>query len=229
MDAHRGSLSSARGKERVLDFGAVVGLFSKGSGSVDPTTWTYFYPGYPYVDWIACDHYNKTDSPAFTTEADIVSFYAQTVTRGKPLMISETAASNDPAQNPDPQTAWLATIRTPLPSKFPAVRALVSGHPEFRLLERAHPTVARGTDPPVPVWRRSKRWRTIPISVDWWPAASQSRILRGRARIGTRPYSRNNVRNRLVCTRLTGISVCRLSSIFNWKLELNHGTTSRIR
>ena len=38
-----------------------------------------------------------------------------------------------------------------------------------------------------------------------------------------------SARRRLVCTRLTGISVCFLSSIRNWKLDLNHGITSLIR
>jgi hypothetical protein len=33
-------------------------------------------------------------------------------------------------------------------------------------------------------------------------------------------------RMRLICERLTGISVCFLSFIFSMKVELNHGTTS---
>ena len=42
-------------------------------------------------------------------------------------------------------------------------------------------------------------------------------------------YNFNKARSRFVWIRLTGISVCFLSSIFNWKLDLNQGTTSRIR
>ena len=53
-------------------------LFSNSDGSVDATTWTYFYPGDSYVDWIACDHYNKSDTPAsFATDPNIADFYAQ--------------------------------------------------------------------------------------------------------------------------------------------------------
>jgi len=101
-------------------------LFSNKDGSADPLTWTYFYPGDSYVDWIACDRYNKSDTPAsFATDADIANFYSQTSPRGKPLMVSETAANNDPAQSPDAQTLWLTTIRTALPAKYPAIRALV--------------------------------------------------------------------------------------------------------
>ena len=42
-------------------------------------------------------------------------------------------------------------------------------------------------------------------------------------------YSFSSARSRLVCTRLTGISVCFLSSMRNWKLDLNQGITSLIR
>ena len=42
-------------------------------------------------------------------------------------------------------------------------------------------------------------------------------------------YSFSIDRRRLVWIRLTGISVCFLSSIRDWKLDLNHGITSLIR
>lgn len=42
-------------------------------------------------------------------------------------------------------------------------------------------------------------------------------------------YSFSSDRRRLVWTRLTGISVCFLSSIFSWNDDLNHGITSRMR
>src|SRR5579883_1470094 len=41
-------------------------------------------------------------------------------------------------------------------------------------------------------------------------------------------HSLRRARSRFVCTRLTGISVCFLSSIRSWKLDLNHGMTSLI-
>jgi hypothetical protein len=101
-------------------------LFSNKSGAVDPVTWTYFYPGDSYVDWIACDRYNKTDTPEnAAADLNFADFYAQMSGRGKPLMISETAANNDPAQNPDPQTLWLTTLRTTIKTQYPAIRAFV--------------------------------------------------------------------------------------------------------
>jgi hypothetical protein len=45
--------------------------------------------------------------------------------RGKPLMISETAANNDPKQNPDPQTTWVTAIHSALPTLYPAIRAFI--------------------------------------------------------------------------------------------------------
>src|SRR5207253_11486126 len=42
-------------------------------------------------------------------------------------------------------------------------------------------------------------------------------------------YKPNNSRSRFVCARLTGISVCFLSSMRSWYELLNQGTTSRMR
>ncbi len=39
-------------------------------------------------------------------------------------------------------------------------------------------------------------------------------------------YNLKSSRMRLICERLTGISVCFLSFIFSMKVDLNHGTTS---
>jgi hypothetical protein len=46
---------------------------------------------------------------------------------------------------------------------------------------------------------------------------------------GENVQSPNNSLRRLVCARLTGISVCFLSSMRSWYELLNQGTTSRMR
>ena len=101
-------------------------IYSNKDGSIDTATWKLFYPGNSYVDWIADDQYNKTDTPeSYATDVNIAHFYSQMAPLGKPLMQSETAANADPAQNPDPQTKWLSTIRTAMDTQYPAFHALI--------------------------------------------------------------------------------------------------------
>ena len=72
--------------------------------------WNYFYPGPGYVDWISVDYYNLIDTPAaWTADPGILDFDAAIAPLGKPMMIAENAAFDDPAQSPDPQALWLNT------------------------------------------------------------------------------------------------------------------------
>ncbi len=87
--------------------------------------WRQFYPGAAYVDWVAVDYYNKLPTPlSFADDAGVQAFYAQTASLGKPLMVAETGAVNDPKLNPDPQTLWLTTARAFLKA-HPAIKAFL--------------------------------------------------------------------------------------------------------
>ncbi len=88
-------------------------VFAPSADAYEKGHWTLFYPGATYVDWMAADQYNKTDVPAsFATDTGVIAFYDAAAPLGKPLMISETGANNDPKLNPDAQTLWLTTLRT---------------------------------------------------------------------------------------------------------------------
>lgn len=87
--------------------------------------WKQFFPGAVYVDWIGIDYYNKQDVlKSFADDPGIQAFYSQTAGLGKPLMVAETGAVNDPRMNPDPQTRWLMTARAYLRSR-PAIKAFL--------------------------------------------------------------------------------------------------------
>jgi hypothetical protein len=116
---------SLAGKEYIAAWKHVVDLFrtagatnvkwvwAPGAPTYAQGIWYYFYPGSDYVDWIAVDVYNNVgDTPAdFATWPGLPSYEAAIPQLGKPMMISETAAFNDPAQNPDPQTVWVNSAR----------------------------------------------------------------------------------------------------------------------
>ena len=101
-------------------------LFISKNGGVDATDWKLFFPGSTYIDWIANDHYNKTNTPeSYATDPEIQDFYSQVSGLGKPLMQSETGSYPDPSQNPDPQTEWLSTMFAAMKTEYPAFRAMV--------------------------------------------------------------------------------------------------------
>lgn len=100
-------------------------VWAPGAGAYTKNEWQLFYPGATYVDWIGVDDYNKVDTPAsFATDPGIPQFYAAMPALGKPLMISETAAYNDPTLNPDAQTLWINTARDFLRTR-PAITAFI--------------------------------------------------------------------------------------------------------
>ncbi|MGO9198085.1 MAG: glycoside hydrolase family 26 protein [Acidimicrobiales bacterium] len=77
-----------------------------------------FYPGSPYVNWIAAD---LLDRAGYGTFAQMFSpFYEKWVTQHKPMLVSETGAVGSAAQ-----ATWLNGIRATLPTEFPALRGVV--------------------------------------------------------------------------------------------------------
>ena len=100
-------------------------VWAPGHKAYEKGIWQMFYPGSAYVDWIGVDDYNKSSVPAsFATDPGINAFYSATSGMGKPLMVAETGAINDPKQHPDPQTLWLLTAR-PFLKSHPAIKAFV--------------------------------------------------------------------------------------------------------
>jgi mannan endo-1,4-beta-mannosidase len=119
-------------------------VWAPGHKAYEKGIWQMFYPGSAYVDWIGVDDYNKSGIPqSFATDPGIDAFYSATSGMGKPLMVAETAASNDPAQNPDPQTLWLTTARQFL-KDHPAIKAFVWWNQRNEKLRRINPNY-RGT------------------------------------------------------------------------------------
>jgi beta-mannanase len=87
--------------------------------------WQNYYPGDAYVDWMGFDGYNwgtvQTTSTwqSFPTIAGRI--YPSLATKGKPIMIPETAI----AELGGDKAAWIARILPSLETMFPGVKALV--------------------------------------------------------------------------------------------------------
>jgi len=87
-------------------------VWAPGHKAYEGGYWKLFYPGNDYVDWIGIDNYNKgKQAKSFATDPGMLAFVKGTEHMGKPLMVSETGAVNDPRQNPDPQALWLQGAR----------------------------------------------------------------------------------------------------------------------
>jgi hypothetical protein len=113
------------GRFRAAGATNVKWVWAPSIGAFTQNVWRLFYPGSDYVDWIGVDDYNMVDTPAsFGAGPGIPQFYAATAPLGKPLMISENAAFNDPTLGPDPQTMWVQTARAYLET-HPAIAAYV--------------------------------------------------------------------------------------------------------
>jgi hypothetical protein len=100
-------------------------VWAPGRGAYQTGIASMFYPGAAYVDWIAIDMYNKTDNPMpFGGSQGVNQFYTWASTQGKPLMISENGAYNDPRQSPGPQSEWITTATSWIKAR-PALKAYV--------------------------------------------------------------------------------------------------------
>jgi hypothetical protein len=90
--------------------------------------WSNYYPGDAYVDWMGFDGYNwgtvQTGSSwrAFTSIAGTI--YAGLAAKAKPIMIAETASTE---QGGD-KAAWIAGILPALKTSYPAINAFVWFH-----------------------------------------------------------------------------------------------------
>jgi glycosyl hydrolase family 26 len=86
--------------------------------------WQNYYPGDAYVDWMGFDGYNwgtvqsTSTWQAFPTIA--ARIYSSLATKGKPIMIPETASTELGGD----KAAWIAAILPALKSTFPGIKAL---------------------------------------------------------------------------------------------------------
>ncbi len=100
-------------------------VWAPGDYTFNQGNWQPFYPGDQYVDWIGVDVYNLVDTPqSFDSQPGVEAFYNAMAPFGKPLMVSENGAYNDPTLNPDPETMMISTAREWLEA-HPAVAAYV--------------------------------------------------------------------------------------------------------
>ena len=87
--------------------------------------WQNYYPGDAYVDWMGFDGYNwgtVQSTSTWQTFPTIASqIYASLATKGKPIMIPETASTELGGD----KAAWIAGILPSLKTTFPGVKALV--------------------------------------------------------------------------------------------------------
>lgn len=84
-----------------------------------------YYPGDEYVDWTGIDGYNwGTTEPGFewqSIESVFADLYDDLHTLGKPIIIGETASSEDGGSKAD----WIRSIVPTLRDRFPDIKALV--------------------------------------------------------------------------------------------------------
>ena len=96
-----------------------------GAPHEDWNTPAAYYPGDPYVDWVAVDGYNWGTSQtwsSWTVFPDILGpVYDSYVAMGKPLMIAETGS----VEGGGDKAAWVTQLRDSLKSSFPAIKAFV--------------------------------------------------------------------------------------------------------
>jgi hypothetical protein len=89
-------------------------------------SWTYFYPGNDYVDWLGMDYYTgNMKALRFEDDPAVHAFYDAASATGKPLLLAQTCAHAVEGMNPDPQTAWIASAQASIPTQFPAIHAFV--------------------------------------------------------------------------------------------------------
>ena len=90
--------------------------------------WSNYYPGDAYVDWMGFDGYNwgtvQSGSSWRTFASMTGAIYAGLAAKAKPIMIAETASTE---QGGD-KAAWITGILPALKESYPSVKALVWFH-----------------------------------------------------------------------------------------------------
>jgi endoglucanase len=106
-------------------------VFSPNVDSVPGDAWNQwgnYYPGDGYVDWMAFDGYNwgtvQTGSTWRPFTSIAAAIYTGLAAKGKPIMIPETASTE---QGGD-KAAWISAILPALEGSYPAIKAFVWFH-----------------------------------------------------------------------------------------------------
>jgi beta-mannanase len=110
---------------RLAGAGNVAFVWSVDTNDSPAATWKGYYPGSPFVDWIAADGYDRSPTPPTVglVENRFRAWYAAFSSSGKPLMISDTGAMT--GQQPSVQPAYLSLLGSVLPTTFPLIKAVV--------------------------------------------------------------------------------------------------------
>ncbi|MBI2708440.1 MAG: hypothetical protein HYX34_01900 [Actinobacteria bacterium] len=112
---------------------------AEGAGNVDfvwcPNAWNFqtgeaqkWYPGDRFVEWTCADGYNwapKRRGSVWTSFRSVfASFYGWAAARGKPIIVGETGALEDPSQ-PGRKAQWIRDMASTLATAMPRVKAVV--------------------------------------------------------------------------------------------------------
>jgi beta-mannanase len=87
-------------------------------------SWTKYYPGDAFVDWVGIDGYNwgaSTSGSTWQSFADIIRPVYDDYAARKPIMIAETGS----AETGGDKAAWIRSLNNALVHDFPAVKALL--------------------------------------------------------------------------------------------------------
>ncbi|MFZ5896410.1 MAG: glycoside hydrolase family 26 protein [Myxococcota bacterium] len=87
--------------------------------------WSNYYPGDAYVDWMGFDGYNWGSAQTWQAFSAIAGrIYPGLATKNKPIMIAETASTE---QGGD-KASWIAAVVPALKNTYPNIKALVWFH-----------------------------------------------------------------------------------------------------
>jgi hypothetical protein len=88
--------------------------------------WSRYYPGDAYVDWVACDGYNRGSTAEWSEWEPFARIFGGHPSiygdyRRKPFMVAETASCEQGGS----KAAWLEGARRQIKTAFPNIKALV--------------------------------------------------------------------------------------------------------
>jgi beta-mannanase len=88
--------------------------------------WSRYYPGNAYVDWVACDGYNRGSTAEWSEWEPFARIFGGQPSvygdyRRKPFMVAETASCEEGGS----KVAWLQGARRQIKTVFPNIKALV--------------------------------------------------------------------------------------------------------